>query len=200
MFTITMRLLLLPLLLLSFSFTVSAQPSDHIEDFKLNNLVSGNEFSLKDYAATPTVVIIFTSLHCPYAKLYNQRITKLIADFESDQVRFVLINPTNPSTYPQDASDNLKQVIANNRWKVPFLTDPSQQVARLLGAEKTPEVFVLSQQQGLFKTIYQGAIDDNPQVASDVRHSYLREFLGAQRKDQDGQVRTTPAAGCRIKP
>lgn len=199
MSAVTMRFLLPSVLFLSFLSPVTAQQSDYIEDFKLNNLVSGSEFSLKDYAATPTVVVIFTSLHCPYAKLYNQRITKLIADFESDKVRFLLINPTNPAIHPQDTPANLKQVIAENQWKVPFLTDPSQKVARLLGAEKTPEVFVLSQQQGLYKTIYQGAIDDNPQVANDVRHPYLREFLSAQRK-QSAQVRTTPAAGCRIKP
>ncbi len=193
-------------LLLSFSLVVTsltpslAQRSDFVEDFTLPNLVTGNEFSLKDYPSAPTVVIIFTSLHCPYAQLYNQRITNLIEEFESEKVRFVLINPTNSANHPQDASDNLKQSIMDNKWRVPFLVDPSQRVARLLGAEKTPEVFVLSKERASFKTIYQGAIDDNPQVASDVHHHYLREFLSAQRTDQSAPLRTTPATGCRIRP
>ncbi len=194
-----MRYLLLSFILVMTSLTLSfAQRSDYVEDFKLSNLVSGNEFSLKDYSA-PTVVVIFTSLHCPYAQLYDQRITNLINDFESDQIRFVLINPTNPANHPQDASDNLKKAIETNQWKVPFLIDPSQRVARLLGAEKTPEVFVLSRQRSSFKMVYQGAIDDNPQVANDVHHNYLRDFLKAQRTDQTAPVRTTPATGCRIK-
>ncbi len=195
-----MRYLSLSFVLVMTSLTLSfAQRSDYVEDFKLLNLVSGNEFSLKDYSSTPTVVIIFTSLHCPYAQLYDQRITNLINDFESNQIRFVLINPTDPANHPQDASDNLKQAIKANQWKVPFLIDPSQRVARLLGAEKTPEVFVLSQQRGSFKTVYQGAIDDNPQVANDVHHHYLKDFLKAQRTDQSAPLRTTPATGCRIK-
>ncbi|MGB3778643.1 MAG: redoxin domain-containing protein [Tunicatimonas sp.] len=194
-----MRYLLLSFILVMTSLTLSfAQRSDYVEDFKLSNLVSGNEFSLKDYSA-PTVVVIFTSLHCPYAQLYDQRITNLINDFESDQIRFVLINPTNPANHPQDASDNLKKAIEANQWKVPFLIDPSQRIARLLGAEKTPEVFVLSRQRNSFKMVYQGAIDDNPQVANDVHHNYLRDFLKAQRTDQTAPVRTTPATGCRIK-
>ena len=196
-----MRYLSLSLALVTTSLTLSfAQRSDYVEDFELPNLATGNEFSLKDYSSAPTIVVIFTSRHCPYAKLYDQRITKLINDFESDQVRFVLINPTNPANHPQDASDNLKRAIEANGWKVPFLIDPNQRVARLLGAEKTPEVFVLSKQRGSFKTIYQGAIDDNPQVASDVHHHYLKEFLNAQRADQSSSLRTTPATGCRIKP
>lgn len=196
-----MRYLSLSFVLMMTSLTLSfAQRSDYVEDFTLPNLVTGNEFSLKDYFSTPTVVVIFTSLHCPYAQLYDKRITNLINEFESEKVRFLLINPANPANHPQDALDNLKQAIERNNWTVPFLTDPSQRVARLLGAEKTPEVFVLSQQRASFKTVYQGAIDDNPQVASDVHHHYLREFLSAQRTDQSAPLRTTPATGCRIKP
>ena len=195
-----MRYLLLSFVLVITSAMFSfGQRSGYVEDFTLSNLVTGSEFSLKDYASASTVVIIFTSRHCPYAQLYDQRITDLINEFESGQVRFVLINPTDPASHPQDALDNLKRAIEDNKWKVPFLVDPGQRVARLLGAEKTPEVFVLSQQRSSFKTIYQGAIDDNPQVASDVHHPYLREFLKAQRTNQSAPLRTTPATGCRIK-
>ena len=176
------------------------QRSDYVEGFTLPNLTSGDEFSLKDYESASTVVVIFTSLHCPYAQLYADRITHLIRDFEGDKVRFVLVNPTNPSNQPQDASDKVVKAAQKNKWTVPLLTDRDQRVARLLGAEKTPEVFVLSRQRGSFKTVYQGAIDDNPQVASDVHHHYLREFLTAQRTNQSTPLRTTPATGCRIKP
>lgn len=195
-----MRFLLLSLVFALISLTHSfAQRSGYVEDFTLLNLVTGSDFSLKDYSSAPVVVVIFTSRHCPYAQLYDQRITNLINDFESDQIRFVLINPSNPVNHPQDASDKLKQAIKVNQWTVPFLIDPSQRVARLLGAGKTPEVFVLSQQRGSFKTVYQGAIDDNPQVAGDVNHQYLKEFLNVRQMSQSSPLRTTPATGCRIK-
>lgn len=195
-----MHYLFLTLILVITSLTYSfAQQSGYVENFKLPNLVTGSEFALEDYSSAALVVVIFTSRHCPYAQLYDQRITNLISNFESDQVRFVLINPTDPANNPQDASDNLQRAIKANGWKVPFLIDPGQRVARLLGAEKTPEVFVLSQQRDSFKTVYQGAIDDNPQVANDVHHHYLEDFLSAQRADQSVPLRTTPATGCRIK-
>ena len=195
-----MRYLSLCFVLVMISLMPSlAQRSDYVEDFTLPNLVTGNEFSLKEYSSAPTVVVIFTSRHCPYAQLYDNRITNLINEFEGDKIHFVLINPTNPADHPQDTSDKLKQAIESNQWKVPFLIDPSQRVARLLGANKTPEVFVLSQKRGSFKTIYQGAIDDNPQVASDVHHHHLKDFLKAQHTDQSAPLQAIPATGCRIK-
>ena len=175
------------------------QSSGFIEDFTLFNIVSEQEFSLREYESVPTVVVIFTSLYCPYAQLYNDRVASLIDDFEGEDIRFILVNSNNPKSSPKESRVNMASFAKNNQLRVPFLADPTQRVARLFGAEKSPEVFVLSRQKKSFKIVYQGAIDDNPQVPNDVHHRYLRDFLKASGAGKTYSLRTTPATGCMIK-
>ena len=175
------------------------QSSGFVEDFTLANVVDGQEFSLREYEAVPTVVVIFTSLYCPYAQLYEDRIDDLINDFQSEDIRFILINANSPKSSPKESRENMVRVAQNKQLEVPFLADPTQRVARLFGAEKSPEVFVLSRQKKSFKIVYQGAIDDNPQVPRDVHHHYLRDFLKVSGAGKTYSLRTTPATGCMIK-
>ena len=175
------------------------QSSGFIEDFTLPNVVNGQEFSLREYESVPTVVVVFTSLYCPYAQLYNDRVTSLIDDFEGDNIRFILVNSNNPKSSPKESKENMANFASNSDLQVPFLADPTQRVARLFGAEKSPEVFVLARQKKSFKIVYQGGIDDNPQVPNDVHHRYLRDFLKASGAGKTYSLRTTPATGCMIK-
>lgn len=195
-----MKYALLLMLIPLASFSVGPwQGSGFIEDFKLPNVVDGQEFSLREYEETPTVVVIFTSLYCPYAQLYEERISKLINDFQGDDIRFILINSNSPKNSPKESKENMSRMAQDKSLSVPFLADHDQRVARLFGAEKSPEVFVLARQKKSFKIVYQGAIDDNPQVPSDVHHYYLRDFLKASGSGKTYSLRTTPATGCMIK-
>ena len=190
---------LLLLLILS-AFTVSPkQGSGYVEDFTLPNVVTGKSFSLKEYDDASTVVIIFTSLYCPFAQLYEARIDKLIDDYQEEDTRFILINPTNPSQHQEDTMENMVRTAQERKLLTPFLVDSQQRTARLLGAKKTPEAIVLSRGEKSFKIVYRGAIDDNPQVAEDVRHPYLRNFLEARRAGKTYSSRSYPATGCMIK-
>ena len=195
-----MKNILSSLLIVLASFTdVAAQSSGFVEDFSLPNVVTGQEFSLREYEDVPTVVVIFTSLYCPYAQLYRDRINQLISDFEGEGTRFILVNPNNPKNSAKDAMENMIRAAQERQLLVPFLADHQQRVARLLGAKKTPEVFVLSRQRKSFKVVYQGALDDNPQVAKDVNHHYLRDFLETSKSGATYSLRTTPATGCMIR-
>ena len=189
------------LLLLTVSaFTVFPyQDSGYVDDFTLPNVVTGQPFSLKDYDDASTVVVIFTSLYCPFAQLYASRIDGLIDEFQGKSTRFILINPTNPNQHQEDAMENMVRTAQERKLLTPFLVDSQQRVARLLGAKKTPEAIVLSRGDKSFKIIYRGAIDDNPQVEKDVRHTYLRDFLGARQSSKTYSSRSYPAIGCMIK-
>lgn len=195
-----MKHILLSILITLINFTPGfSQSSGFIEDFTLPNVVTGQEFSLRAYEEVPTVVVIFTSLNCPYAQLYEDRIAQLIGDFQSDDLRFILINPNNPKRSVKDSMGNMVRTAQEDQLTVPFLADHNQRAARMFGAEKNPEVFVLSRQRKSFKIVYQGAIDDNPQVAHDVSHYYLRDFLKATKSGKTYSLHTTPATGCMIK-
>lgn len=188
------------LFVLLISATSYGQSSGFIENFTLPNVVTGQQFSLKEYDDASTVVIIFTSLYCPYAQLYETRIDRLIQDFQDEETRFILINPTNPNQNQQDSMENMVAVAQDKQLSVPFLVDRQQRVARMLDASKTPEALVLARQDKSFKIVYRGAIDDNPQVVDDVRHQYLRDFLKVANAGQTYSLRSIPATGCMIKP
>ena len=195
-----MKHILLSILITLINFAPGfSQSSGFIEDFTLPNVVTGQEFSLREYEEVQNVVVIFTSLNCAYAQLYEDRIDQLIDDFQGDDLRFILINPNNPKRSTKDSMGNMVRTAQEDQLTVPFLADHNQRVSRLFGAEKTPEVFVLSRQRNSFKIIYHGAIDDNPQVPHDVKHYYLRDFLKAAKSGKTYSLRTTPATGCMIK-
>ncbi len=174
--------------------------SDQIQDFTLPNVVSGTDFSLSQYKNAEAVVIIFTSLYCPYAKFYEDRISRLADQYRNDsKVRFILINPNNPAKSRADASENVAALAKRRRLGIPVLIDQSQQVADLFGAEKTPEAFVLTPYQDSFRIAYRGAIDDNPQVEIDVRHHYLQSAINSASQRQPIVVDQTTITGCMIK-
>ena len=177
--------------------TCFGQGSGFIENFTLPNVVDGQAFSFKQYDSVSTVVVVFTSLYCPYAQLYDDRIRDLINDFQSERVRFLLINSNSPKSSPKESKQNMARIANEKQWGVPFLADHSQQVARMFGAEKSPEVFVLSRQKKSYKILYRGAIDDNPQVPHDVHHAYLRDFLSSSASNTS--VHSVPPTGCIIK-
>lgn len=174
--------------------------SDQIRNFTLPNVTSGTDFSLSQYSNADAVVIIFTSLYCPYAKFYEDRISRLTDQYRDDaKIRFILINPNNPTKSRADAPENIATTAKRLQLGIPVLIDQSQQVADLLGAEKTPEAFVLTPYQGSFRIAYRGAIDDNPQVEKDVRHHYLHSAIKAISQNQPVLTNSTPTTGCMIK-
>ena len=87
--------------------------------------------------------------------------------------------------------------IKNYGLKVPYLMDKNQKVMNALGAKRCPESFLITPSN--WKTVYHGAIDNNPQVAADVSEHYLTDAL--EEILRGGQV-STPfqrPSGCIIK-
>src|ERR1700753_1329127 len=62
----------------------------HAPDFNLPG-VDGKSHSLKDYASSKVLVVIFTCNHCPVAQMYEKRIKQLVADYSGKGVGFVVI-------------------------------------------------------------------------------------------------------------
>ena len=187
-------------ILTTFMVSFFSYQSDQIKDFTLPNVLDGSSFSLSQYKDSKAVVVIFTSFYCPYAKFYEDRIATLTDKYRNNSnIRVILINPNNPDKSKADATSNVESEIKRLRFGVPFLTDSSQQVADLLGAEKTPEAFILVPSNGSFRIVYQGAIDDNPQVQEDVKHHYLETALSQITEGSKVAVNSTPVTGCIIR-
>lgn len=145
--------------------------SQEVSNFTLKNVTDGSNTSLTDYKSSKGVVVIFTSNVCPYSVYYEGRITQLIAEYESKGLSFILIN-----SHLEDKESATEMANKISTWglKVPYLADKDQSVMNAFHASKSPEVFLLKNNGGYFSVFYQGAIDNNPQVATDVKDQYLK--------------------------
>jgi hypothetical protein len=110
-------------------------------------------------------------------------------------VRFLAINSNNPETHPADSPQRMAQFVREQDWPIPYAFDESQDVARALGSQRTPELFVLDAEQRL---AYHGAPDadhgDPSQNAAWLRGA-LDAILAGTAPDQA----ETPARGCSVK-
>jgi hypothetical protein len=73
--------------------------------------------------------------------------------------------------------------------------DEDQSVARALGSERTPEVFVFD---GDRRLAYHGVIDDDRE-GDNIEHHYLREALDALLAGERPAVAETQPLGCTVK-
>ncbi|MEP2773498.1 MAG: redoxin domain-containing protein [Fulvivirga sp.] len=150
---------------------VSAQS---VDNFTLDDANFGKKVSLSDYKNKKAIVVIFTSNVCPYAVYYEGRITQLISEFDNDNVQFLLINAHSDE---KESQEQMTNKIKTWGLKVPYLADKNQDALKKLGAKKSPEAFVLKPVGEAFEVFYRGAIDNNPQVASDVKTRYLKDNI-----------------------
>src|SRR4051812_26755689 len=64
-------------------------------DFSLPG-IDGRTYSLKDFAGTKILAIIFTANHCPTAQAYEDRIIQLVKDYKDKGVTILAISPNDP--------------------------------------------------------------------------------------------------------
>ncbi|MBT2557270.1 redoxin domain-containing protein [Hymenobacter sp. ISL-91] len=173
-----------------------AQGSRSVADFSLKQ--NNTEVSLKSYAGSKAVVVVFINQTCPFSTLYQNRLAALSADYGSKGVQFLFIDTPINVEAAIDANEKVK-VKASGSPSLPLLTDEGQTVSTLLGATKTPEVVVLQPVSGGFAVRYKGAVDDNPQVENYVKEKYLAQVLDNLLAGRAAGVTDKRAAGCLIK-
>jgi Redoxin len=110
-------------------------------------------------------------------------------------VRVAAVNSNDAASYPEDSFEEMRKRAQAQGFAFDYLYDEPQAVARELGAERTPEVFLFDRDRRL---VYHGAIDDSRDEEG-VRQEYLREALDAVLSGQEPAVSETPPVGCTVK-
>ena len=164
-----------------------------IGDFSLPNAYTGETVSLNQYNSSSAIVLVFTSNECPFDNYYKSRLKEMVTAYQG-KVQFLLIN-SNSDT--QESSE--KMAIHNTDLGIPYLADKEQKAMEALGARKSPEVFLLKPEGGKYSVQYSGAIDDNPQVATDVKQFYLKEAIEKLLNGAKIEVMSNRAVGCTIR-
>ena len=153
-------------------------------DFRLTT-IDGREVSLagaeKSHRA---VVVMFLSTICPYSNYYNDLIRDLAAEFGKKDVFFLGINSGRLET-AGEAKSHAKE----HGHAFPIAKDWDLQVADLLGARRTPEVFVID---------HDGKLRYHGRVASKIASPDLKNALDALLEGRPVRPAETKAFGCAI--
>jgi peroxiredoxin len=206
-----MRKMLRLLTVLTVGFSALAQSAHPIlaigsqaPDFSLSG-VDGKIHKLSDYAASPVLAIVFMCNHCPIASIYEQRVQKLADEYGPKGVAVVAIQPNDPeairvdeldSADTSDSLDEMKIRVQYKHLRYPYLYDgETQAVARALGPQATPHVFVFDRDR---KLRYQGRFDNSYRVEL-VKSEDARNAVDALLEGKPVPAEQTGVFGCSTK-
>jgi peroxiredoxin len=154
--------------------------------------VDGKMHSLADYTHDVLVVAI-TCNHCPVAVAYEDRIidfAKKHTNTPGSKVGLVAINVNNTD---QDKLDKMVERSKEKGFNFDYIYDPSQKIARELGARVTPEFFVFDKDR---KLVYHGAFDNSQK---DPTENYLEPAVKAALAGTKPAIAETTPKGCGVK-
>src|SRR5690349_12327684 len=167
--------------------------------------VDGKTYTLKDFASSKVLVIIFTCNHCPTAQAYEDRIKQLVTDYAQKGVAVVAISPNDPLsvrldemgyTDLGDSFEDMKIRAKDKQFNFPYLFDgENSQLSMKYGPQATPHAFVFDNNRILK---YTGRIDDGEKPGTAKTHD-LRAALDAVIAGKAVAVEKTKTFGCSIK-
>jgi thiol-disulfide isomerase/thioredoxin len=173
-------------------------------DFTLPG-VDGKPHSLRDYADSRLLAVVFTCNTCPASQLYESRIRKLRDDYRGKGVMVVAINPNKPGAMQladlghSDVGESLEDMTAraaHRRIDYPYLSDgETQTLSRKFQVVTLPHIFVFDAARTLQ---YDGRIDDSPQETLVKAHD-ARNAIDALLAGRPVAVNRTPVTGCPVK-
>jgi peroxiredoxin len=159
-----------------------------LENFSLSD-TDGKMHSFNDLKGKNGAVIIFLSAQCPVVKQYNERISQIAAEYQSQGINFIGINSNH--------TESLEWVKSNaaENYKFPVLIDKGNVIADKLGATVTPEVYYFDAKNVLQ---YHGAID-NDKSGKAITDTYLKTAFDASLSGKPIAKTRANAFGCVIK-
>lgn len=167
-----------------------------VSDFRLKD-TNGRTFSLNGTAGAKGFIVVFTCNHCPFAKLYPERLNALSKKYSALGVPLIAVNSMDTLVYEDETLAKMKERAAAEHYDFPYLQDPLQNVARDFKANRTPHAFVIWKENNSWVIRYAGAIDNNgkePEKATPYLANAVDELL-AGKTVKTGE---TASIGCTI--
>jgi peroxiredoxin len=160
-----------------------------ISDFTLTD-VDGKKHTLASLKGEKGTVLIFVAVQCPVSNAYNERMEKLAQDYKARGINVVGINSNST-----ESTDDVRHHAAEHHLTFTILKDRDNKVADMLGAQHTPEAYLLDTGN---KLLYHGRID-NSRNAEGVNSNDLRDAIDATLAGQPVKNAYVRAFGCSIK-
>jgi peroxiredoxin len=166
-------------------------------DFNLPDVVTGETWSLANFAEKKALVVIFLSRHCPFVQHIKHELAKLGKDYSDRSVGIVAISSNNAETHPTDAPESLAAFVQELDLSYPILYDETQTTAKNFFAACTPDFFLFD---GNRKLAYRGQLDDSrPSNGLPVTGKDLRAAINKVLADEAITWEQKPSIGCNIK-
>lgn len=171
---------------------------DKVSDFSLKN-IDNTQVSLASIKETKGFIVIFTCNHCPFAKMYEDRVIDLHKQFATQGYPVVAISSNDVVKQPEDSFELMAARAKEKSYPFVYLYDETQEVALRFGAMRTPHVYVLTKKGTELEVAYIGAIDDKPENEGAVNEKFVKNAVNQLLKGQKVIVANTKAVGCTIK-
>ena len=167
-----------------------------IPEFELINVLENQMFSSLSLENNRPTLLMLICNHCPYVIHYHEELQRITKDFNA-LVDLVAISSNDAMNYPQDGPEEMKVLFDSLGLSFPYLYDETQNMAKVLQAQCTPE-FYLYNGQGLL--VYRGRLDDSS-PGNDIKVSGkdLRDAINALLDGQSINEFQQPSMGCSIK-
>ena len=160
-----------------------------IDGFTLPD-ADGASHSLASLKGKSGTVVIFIATKCPVSNAYNDRMEKLAEDYKAKGINVIGINSNNT-----EPAAEVKSHAAEKGLKFTILKDDGNKIADRLGANHTPEAYVLDASG---KLVYHGRIDNSQKIEA-ITSNDLRDALEAILAGKQIEKTTSVAFGCSIK-
>jgi len=170
-------------------------PAAVCEAFSLHD-TAGITRSHAEWQGKKAVVLLFIATECPVSNYYSPDYSR-IANRYADRGVLVYGVHCDPVVSAADAAQHAKDF----GIKFPVLLDPRQKLAAAVGAQTTPEAFVLTPAG---KVIYHGRIDDrfalNGKRRDEPTRRDLEAAIDAVLAGKTPEVQETKPYGCPLPP
>jgi peroxiredoxin len=164
-------------------------------DFKLKG-VDGKTYSLGDVRGPKGTLVVFICNHCPYVKASISRIVAEANALREIGIGTIAIMPNDAEAYDEDSFDNMTAFAAKHGFAFPYVIDESQEVARIYGAQCTPDFFGFNVQDELQ---YRGRLDASRMTPVANARRDLFEAMKQVAETRRGPTEQIASMGCSIK-
>lgn len=167
-----------------------------IPHFQLKNALDDNLYASTSLSNGKPSLIMVICNHCPYVIHYHEELKRINKDF-GDLIDFVAISSNDIKNYPQDGPEQMKELFTNLGLSFPYLFDETQDIAKVLRAECTPEFYLYDNNDML---VYRGRMDNSsPGNDVEVSGNDLRNACSNLLKGVPISSDQHPSMGCNIK-
>ncbi len=155
-----------------------------------------NGYTLPETQSDLTVLAVICN-HCPYVIHIIEAFSAALNTLQSKGIQTIAISSNNIVTHPQDAPEYMAEFSTQHEFTFPYAYDATQEIAKALMAECTPDFFVFHKTEGL---IYRGQFCDS-RIGNDIAPSGQSLLNAIDTYSTSKQIvsEQKPSIGCSIK-